>query len=47
MDQASKIAELNDLLRCHHIGGNVMITQGLQALPPYTIMEIVAVLFII
>ena len=42
MDQASKIAELNDLLRCHHIGGNVMITQGIQALAPDTIMEIVA-----
>ena len=42
MDQASKIAELNDLLRCHHIGGKVMITQGIQALAPDTIMEIVA-----
>lgn len=42
MDQVPKIAELNDLLRCHHIGGNVMITQGIQALAPDTIMEIVA-----
>lgn len=42
MDQASKIAELNDLLRCHHIGGRVMITQGIQALDQDTITEIVA-----
>jgi Protein of unknown function (DUF3768) len=42
MDQASKIAELNDLLRCHHIDGRVMITQGIQALAPDTITEIVA-----
>ena len=42
MDQASKIAQLNDLLRRHHIGGRVMITQGIQALAPDTITEIVA-----
>ena len=42
MDQASKIAELNDLLRRHHIGGRVMTTQGIQALDQDTIAEIIA-----
>lgn len=42
MDQASKIADLNDKLRRHHIGGRVMITQGIQALDQDTIAEIVA-----
>lgn len=42
MDQASKIAELNDLLRRHHIGGRVMITQGIQALDQDAITEIIA-----
>ncbi|CAA7627223.1 conserved hypothetical protein [Candidatus Terasakiella magnetica] len=42
MDQASKIAELNDRLRRHHIGGRVMITQGIQALDQDAITEIVA-----
>lgn len=42
MDQTSKIAELNDRLRRHHIGGRVMITQGIQALDQDTITEIIA-----
>jgi hypothetical protein len=42
MDQASKIADLNDKLRRHHIGGRVMITQGIQTLDQDAIAEIVA-----
>ncbi|WP_096703730.1 DUF3768 domain-containing protein [Magnetospirillum sp. 15-1] len=42
MEQASKIAELNDRLRCHHIGGRVMITQGIQVLDQNAIAEIIA-----
>ncbi|MDO8605481.1 MAG: DUF3768 domain-containing protein [Phaeospirillum sp.] len=42
MDQASKIAELNDRLRRHHIGGRVMITQGIQALDQDAVTEIIA-----
>lgn len=42
MDQASKIAELNDRLRRHHVGGRVMITQGIQALDHDAITEIIA-----
>jgi hypothetical protein len=40
MDRASKIAELNDQLRRHHIGGRVMITQGIQALGQDAITEV-------
>lgn len=42
MDQASKIAELNDRLRSHYIGGRVMITQGIQALGHQTMLDVLA-----
>lgn len=42
MDRTERIAELNDQLRRHHIGGTVMVTSGIQALGEKAVTEVLA-----
>lgn len=39
-DQATKIARLNDAFRTTLIGGQIMLTAGVQALPEMTLDEV-------
>jgi Protein of unknown function (DUF3768) len=41
-DRTAIIRRLNDQLRRHHIGGHVMVTQGIKALGPVAVAEILA-----
>jgi len=41
-DNTKRIAELNDRLRRFGSGGEIMMTQGVKALPPTAIMKAVA-----
>ena len=40
MDKKQRITTLNDLLRCNHVGGKVLITAGIQALGAEGIADI-------
>src|SRR5208337_1291316 len=42
MDKKQRIAELNDQLRRHHIGGKGLITAGIQALGAQATTDILA-----
>ncbi|TAL04091.1 MAG: DUF3768 domain-containing protein [Rhodospirillaceae bacterium] len=39
-EQVGRIRHLNDLLRCKGIGGQVMVTAGIDALGPAVVMNI-------